>query len=717
MIKSVGSADPWRERGSVRMTMVVLLMLCVLGLLIFWPPTGSMDRVDVDSASLNQVQRFSLRLGHNMPVGSAMDDAARRFARLLAQRSQGRIEVEVYPDQQLGNDHQMVEMARRGELDLILTPSAKLSVAIPEMQYADLPFYFPTPNDLYTLLDGEPGRMLLDKMSRVGLVGITFWGNGFKHFTANRPLLEPDDFRALHIRIMKSRLLQQQFSLLGAEPVAIDFHQVRQALMDGVVDGQENPLAAIHSMGIYQVQSDLMLSSHAYLAYVLSASETSFSRLPATLKHLVIDSARELNGWERDEIKRREAQLLSEIEAAGVTVHSLGAQQRELFRRRLRPLVDRFETTLGADLIALSDQYLQQRYRENARYLIGVDVDLTPTNSEVGLEVKRGAQLALEKLADNGLGLHLGLTVLNNNGQPSRAERNIEALADDPRVMGVIGGVGAAILNAQIDTLNRRTLVMISPWLMESGQLDAVTKPYLFGVTLQNDELARYIARLDSEVGGRPPLLVVENSAWGDDLAEWLTQELLAAGRSPSAVLRVNPGMHTLDMTEFKLIGTEPGTLVLALRDREQEAVVDALAAACPECTLVSVLGGVLQTTHSVICVGSAVRESSYTELSRRYEARYGSSPKIPSALRQGYDSTGLLATAILAADRSSVSDLPVRVEVKRQLERPGRFEGVIRRYDPAFTERNHSALDVADYRHADRVCEGARPHSVKEQR
>ena len=707
MIEAVGSADPRREQGSIRMVIAVVLMLAVLGALIFWP---SRDVVDDhrDSVSFNEMQTFSLRLGHNMPVGSAMDDAARRFARLLAQRSQGRLEIEIFPDQQLGNDHQMVEMARRGELDLILTPTAKLGLAIPEMQYADLPFYFPTPDDLYTLLDGEPGRILLDKMSRVGLVGITFWGNGFKQITANRPLLEPSDFRALHIRIMKSRLLQQQFAMLGAEPVAIDFHRVRQALQDGVVDGQENPLAAIHSMGIHEVQSDLMLTSHAYLAYVLSACERRFSRLPATLKMLVIDTARELNGWERAEIERREAQLLSDIEAAGVNIHHPSAHQRELFRQRLRPLVDRFETTLGADLIALSDRYLQQRYPDDARYLIGVDVDLTPTNSVVGLEVKRGAQLALENLAEDEAGADLGLMILNNNGQPSRAERNIRILADEPRVMGVVGGVGAAILNAQIDEIDRRSLVMISPWLLENGQLDAAARPYLFGVTPENGALARHIAGLGSELQGRALSLVVENSARGDDFARALTQALSDTGHLPSEVIRVNPGMRELDLTALARLGTEPVTLILALRDREQASVADVLAAACPTCTLVSVWGSVLQTANPVICVGSGARESAYTDLSRRYEVRYGRPPQIPTALRQGYDSTRLLAAAIVAAQRIDFSAPVERSEVKRQLERPGPLDGVIRRYDPAFTEGNHSALGAMDYRHASRECLGA---------
>ncbi len=242
------------------LTVIVLILIAAALFYLYSPalPTKSKEPAEHESSIV-----WTLRMGHNIPVSSALHQASLRFAEQVKLKSEGAIEVEVFPEQQLGNDHQMLEMARAGKLDIILTPTAKLSISVPAMQYADLPFYFPSPEFLYQMLDGEPGKMLLEKLKRIDLIGVTFWGNGFKQFTANTPLHKPDDFSGLKIRTMKSRIIMEQFKAFGAHPIPIDFHATRQALLDKVVDGQENPLIAIVSMGFHQVQSDLTLSNHA----------------------------------------------------------------------------------------------------------------------------------------------------------------------------------------------------------------------------------------------------------------------------------------------------------------------------------------------------------------------------------------------------------------------------------------------------------------------
>ncbi|MBT3197738.1 MAG: TRAP transporter substrate-binding protein, partial [Gammaproteobacteria bacterium] len=245
---------------------------------------------------------WALRFGHNIPVESALHQAAERYADQVKHKSKGRVVIAIYPAQQLGNDHQMVEMARAGELDLLLTPTAKLSVPLPAMQYADLPFYFSTPDELYSMLDGEPGEILLKRLNAIDLEGVTIWENGFKQFTGDRPLRTPEDFLGLKIRTMKSRIIMAQFRSIEANPLPIDFHATHQALADGVVNGQENPLVAIVSMGFHEVQSDLTLSNHAYLGYVFSISSKVLATLPEDIQDILIETAKELTQWERREV-------------------------------------------------------------------------------------------------------------------------------------------------------------------------------------------------------------------------------------------------------------------------------------------------------------------------------------------------------------------------------------------------------------------------------
>lgn len=281
-----------------------------------------------DTPSLGE-KKIVLRFGHNTPTQSALHQAALRFAQEVKGKSQGRVEIEVFPAQELGNDLQMVEMARNGELDIVLTPTAKMSVAVPSLQYADLPFFFPSREDVYAMLDGEPGQMLLDDLRTIGLVGATFWENGFKHFTGNEPFLSPDDFKGKKIRVMKSRIIIDQFNSFGAEAVAIDFHTTRKALADKVVDGQENPLVAIVSMGFHEVQSHLTLSEHAYLGYVFSFSEKRLAKLPQEIQFMLMETAKEVTPWEREETQKQEKKLIETIKSAGVIVQHLSPAQRE----------------------------------------------------------------------------------------------------------------------------------------------------------------------------------------------------------------------------------------------------------------------------------------------------------------------------------------------------------------------------------------------------
>jgi len=107
----------------------------------------------------------------------------------------------------------------------------------------------------FAMLDGEPGRLLLSKHAAIDLVGLTFWDNGFKPFTANTPIYSPRDFAKLRIRTMKSPTLADQFASLGAQSIQIDFHATGQALADGAVDAQENPWLQLSRCGITECKS------------------------------------------------------------------------------------------------------------------------------------------------------------------------------------------------------------------------------------------------------------------------------------------------------------------------------------------------------------------------------------------------------------------------------------------------------------------------------
>ncbi len=372
-----------RQRMTLLSLGFILLSVVIgiaLGLQLLAPPP---QRVEVATDTVT----YSLRLGMNLGQGSALHAAAERFAEQVKSQSHGALTVTLYPDQQLGSDEAMIEMTRSGELDLALIPTAKLTTLVPAMQYADLPFFFNDAAELYRMLDGEPGELLLAKVAAVGLVGMAFWENGLKHFTANRPIHTPADLNGKRFRTMKSRLIVEQFHTLGATAVPIDFHTTRQALQDGVVDGQENPLVAITSMKFYEVQSHLTLSGHGWLGYLFAASQRSFEALPQSLRQILLDNARQLTAWERAETQQREGTFLAMIRSAGVKINELTLAERRLFQQQLAPLERKFALIVGYDILAKTAELrLADQLRQGERpLLLGVDADLS-----MGGGVRRG---------------------------------------------------------------------------------------------------------------------------------------------------------------------------------------------------------------------------------------------------------------------------------------------------------------------------------------
>ncbi|MBF0258896.1 MAG: TRAP transporter substrate-binding protein [Desulfamplus sp.] len=328
---------------------VILLSLAALasGIFLF---INSKNSSTVDNKPVAQ-QVYSLRFGHNIQEDSALHTAAVKFADVVREKSKGKLDVKVYPSQQLGNDDVMLEMARNGEIDIVLTPTAKISPLVPSMQFPDLPFLFSSREDAYRVLDGETGRFLLAKLSEYGLVGAAIWKNGFKQFTANKPIRRPDDFSGLNIRVMKSQIISDQFRAFGANPIPIDFHKTYDALKDKVVDGQENPLVAIVNMKFYEVQKYLIISNHAYLGYVLSFSQKVFSSLPPELQSILIDTAKELTPFEHAETEKREADFIETIKKSGTEIITLTPDEIKLFQRATSHLMPKYRDIIGSDII------------------------------------------------------------------------------------------------------------------------------------------------------------------------------------------------------------------------------------------------------------------------------------------------------------------------------------------------------------------------------
>lgn len=305
-----------------------------------------------EAAEAASGETFKIKLHHDLAEESAQHQGLVEFQKLVEEKSGGRIQIQIFPNNTLGSDTEVAEMLQTGSVEAALIPTAKLSGFYAPLQVLDLPFVFPTRDACYGTLDNDEFKsMLFTPMESIGFKGINFWESGFKQFTANKPLAKPEDFAGLKFRTMESPLIISQFEALGSSPVPIDFGETYNSLQQGVVDGEENPLVSIVNMKFYEVQKNCVISNHAYLAYALLFSKGCWDKLPEDLQQIVIEAADEAVQAERQMTIDKEDGYIKTIEDSGCTVTYLSDEEKAVLAEVMKPVHEEYRDVIGSDLL------------------------------------------------------------------------------------------------------------------------------------------------------------------------------------------------------------------------------------------------------------------------------------------------------------------------------------------------------------------------------
>ena len=302
-----------------------------------------------DGESLDDVIEISY--GHGFMPETPHHQAALKFKEEIEEKTDGKVIVEIYPSDQLGAAREQFEGLQIGTQEIALLPAARISGFVPELQIFDLPFLFPDRESGYELMDGEFGTELLGYLENQDIKGVAFYEDGFKHFTANTELRNPDDFKGLKFRTMESSIIMEQFRSLGSNPTTIDIGELYNSLQQGVVDGQENPLVTIKNMKFYEVQDVVTLSEHGYLGHVLMFSDQWLSSLPEDIQEVLIETGRDLATWQREEIQKEEEGYIEEIEEYGTKVIELTDEEKEVLKKVTEPAHDEYRDSVNSELL------------------------------------------------------------------------------------------------------------------------------------------------------------------------------------------------------------------------------------------------------------------------------------------------------------------------------------------------------------------------------
>lgn len=300
-----------------------------------------------------QQEPIVIRFSHVVASDTPKGKAAIRFKQLAEQATQGRVRVHVYPNSELYRDREELEALQLGAVEMIAPSLSKFGpLGVREFGVFDLPFLFPDEAALHRITSGPIGMGMLQRLRIKGVVGLAFWDNGFKSFSANRPLDMPSDLSGLRMRIQPSRVLDAQMRALGASPMILRFGEVYHALRSGVVDGTENPPSNFYTQSMQDVQSHLTVSRHGYLGYAVVVNRKFWEGLPPGIRSALEEAMREATRYANTIAQEENDRALQAVRASGKTeIHMLSDEERRQWRDALAATTAEMEARIGKDLV------------------------------------------------------------------------------------------------------------------------------------------------------------------------------------------------------------------------------------------------------------------------------------------------------------------------------------------------------------------------------
>ncbi len=320
-------------------------------------------------ASAQSAYKAEYKMSLVVPPSFPWGKGGEIWADMVKQRTQGRINIKLYPGVSLVQGDQTREFTaiRQGVIDMAIGSTINWSPQVKELNLFSLPFLMPDYKAIDTLTQGDVGKQIFAIIDKAGVVPLAWGENGYRELTnSKRPVHTPDDLKGLKIRVVGSPLFLDTFTALGANPTQMSWADAQPAFASGAVDGQENPMSIFTAAKLHTVgQKNLTMWGYVAdpLIFVVNkevwASWTEADR--AIVRQAAIDAGKEEQAIARKGLDEAGQPLLKEIAALGVNIVQLTPQEREAFVKATRPVYDKWKNQIGADLVTTAEKSIAAR--------------------------------------------------------------------------------------------------------------------------------------------------------------------------------------------------------------------------------------------------------------------------------------------------------------------------------------------------------------------
>jgi TRAP-type transport system periplasmic protein len=279
-------------------------------------------------AVLAQAAPLKLKFGNDLPVTHSVNVRLKEAIEAITAETSGKVTINLFPNNQLGSDTDMMTQLRSGALELATMPGTVMSTLIPTASLTGVGFAFTDYDKVWAAMDGEVGKYIRGNIEKVGLTPFeAVWDNGFRQITSStRPIKAPEDLANFKIRVPVVPLWVAMFSAFGAAPVSIPLNEAYSALQTKIADGQENPLALIESAKFYEVQKYCSLTNHSWDGFWLISSGKIWKTLPKDVQEVLQKHFNAAAKMQRDDILKANADYQKILESKGLTFNTTNAE-------------------------------------------------------------------------------------------------------------------------------------------------------------------------------------------------------------------------------------------------------------------------------------------------------------------------------------------------------------------------------------------------------